>query len=60
MGDLGLALAGPLLGEAKQEKQLFDLLAPQDKEARLSHHGEPEWAVATAISSTYVTALTVR
>jgi hypothetical protein len=49
MKDLARALAVPLLGDATKEKELFKLLAPHDKEARLNRHGEPEWAVATAL-----------
>ena len=49
MRDLALAMAAPLLGDAAKEKQLFDLLAAQNQGAKLDVHGEPEWAVATAL-----------
>ena len=47
--DLALALAAPVLGNSQLEAQLFQDLAAQNKEADLARHGEPEWAVTTAL-----------
>lgn len=49
MRDLALALAAPVLGNPQLEAQVFQDLAAQDKEAKVARHGEPEWAVATAL-----------
>jgi hypothetical protein len=49
MRDLALALAAPVLGNPQLEAQLFQDLAAQDKEAKVARHGEPEWAVMTAL-----------
>jgi len=49
MRDLALALAAPVLGHPRLEAQLFRDLAAQDKEAKVARHGEPEWAVLTAL-----------
>ena len=49
MRDLTRALAAPLFGHQPLEQQLFEDLQPQNKEAKLSLHGEPEWVVATAL-----------
>lgn len=49
MRDLARALAAPLFGHQQVEQQLFEDLQPQNKEAKLSLHGEPEWVVATAL-----------
>ena len=49
MRDLARALAAPLLGHRQLEQQLLDDLEPQNEEAKLSRHSEPEWAVATAL-----------
>jgi hypothetical protein len=38
-----------LFGHQQLEQQLFEDLQPQNKEAKLSLHGEPEWVVATAL-----------
>ena len=51
MRDLALALAAPVLGHPRLEAQLFWDLAAQDKEAKIARHGEPEWAVTTALYS---------
>jgi hypothetical protein len=47
--DLALALAAPVLQDAQLEAQLFGDLAAQDKESKITRHGEPEWAVTTAL-----------
>lgn len=49
MKDLARALAVPLLGHRQFEQQLLDDLQPQDDEAKMARHSEPEWAVATAL-----------
>jgi hypothetical protein len=49
MRDLALALAAPVLGNPQLEAHLFKVLAAQDKEAKVARHGEPEWAVLTAL-----------
>jgi hypothetical protein len=49
MRDLARALSAPLLGHQELGQQLLNDLQPQDEEAKLSRHGEPEWAVATAL-----------
>lgn len=49
MRDLTRALAAPLFGQQRVEQQLFEDLQPQNREAKLSLHGEPEWVVATAL-----------
>jgi len=49
MRDLALALAAPVLGNPQLEAQLFQDLTGQNREARIARHGEPEWAVATAL-----------
>jgi len=47
--DLAAALAAPVLGQPQLEARLFQDLAAQDREAKLTRHGEPEWAVTTAL-----------
>jgi hypothetical protein len=47
--DLTRALAAPLFGHQQFEQLLIQDLQPQNKEAKLSLHGEPEWVVATAL-----------
>jgi energy-coupling factor transporter ATP-binding protein EcfA2 len=49
MRDLARALAAPLQGHREVEQQLLDDLEPLNEEAKFSRHGEPEWAVATAL-----------
>jgi hypothetical protein len=49
MRDLALTLAAPILGNPRLEAQLFRDLAAQDKETKVARHGEPEWAVTTAL-----------
>jgi hypothetical protein len=49
MRDLALALAAPVLGNPQLEAQLFQDLCAQDNEAKVARHGEPEWAVITAL-----------
>ncbi|MBZ5574636.1 MAG: hypothetical protein LAO09_22500 [Acidobacteriia bacterium] len=49
ISDIASALAAPFLGNPHLEAQLCQDLGVQDKEAQLARHGEPEWAVATAI-----------
>ena len=49
MRDLTRALAAPLFGHQQFEQQLIEDLQPQNVEAKLSLHGEPEWVVATAL-----------
>lgn len=49
MSDLASALAVPLLGDKSLEHQLEAVLSPQDEEAKLSRHSEPEWATATGL-----------
>jgi hypothetical protein len=49
MRDLARALAAPLFGHQQFEQQLIEDLQPQNEEAELSLHGEPEWVVATAL-----------
>jgi hypothetical protein len=49
MRDLARALVAPLLGNRQLEQQLLDDLGSLNEEAKLSRHGEPEWAVATAL-----------
>lgn len=47
--DLARALVAPLQGHEQLKQQLLDDLEPLNDEAKLSRHGEPEWAVATAL-----------
>jgi hypothetical protein len=49
MKDIARSLLTPLLGHRRLEQQLVEDLRPQDQEAELSRHNEPEWAVATAL-----------
>jgi hypothetical protein len=49
MRDLTRALAAPLFGHQQFEQQLIEDLQPQNGEAKLSLHSEPEWVVATAL-----------
>jgi energy-coupling factor transporter ATP-binding protein EcfA2 len=49
MRDLARALAAPLQGHRQLEQQLLNDPEPLNEEAKLSRHGEPEWAVATAL-----------
>ncbi len=49
MRDLTRALAAPLFGRQQFEQQLIEDLQPQNGEAKLSLHSEPEWVVATAL-----------
>jgi hypothetical protein len=49
MLDIGRALAFPLLGDPKLERELVEILNLHDAQAKLDRHGEPEWVVLTAL-----------
>ena len=49
MLDIARALALPMLGDSDLERELLEIIRPHDAQAKVDRHGEPEWAVMTAL-----------